>query len=121
MSRAGTIGALAALLAPLLAGCSAQPTPTPTSLPQGFTLKSVEITLPQETAVLPPWAEVVAINCAACHSPEMILSQPRLDAATWQKEIDKMRTAYHASIDAKDDGQLVAALVKLQQDPASRP
>ncbi len=121
MSRAGTIGALAALLAPLLAGCSAQPTPTPTSLPQDFTLKSAEITLPQESAVLPPWAEAVAINCAACHSPEMILSQPRLDAATWQKEIDKMRTAYHASIDAKDDEQLVAVLVKLQQDPASRP
>lgn len=112
---------LVPVLGLLLAGCGQQAAPKADSLPADFALTSAAITLPPETLVLPASVEVVTTNCTACHSPEMILSQPALDAATWQKEIDKMRTAYHASIDPKDDARLVAALVRLQAAPASRP
>ncbi len=114
MKRAGTIAGLALLLG----SCGPQATTRADSLPAGFALKSAAITLPSATIALPPSVELVTTNCTACHSPEMILSQPVLDAATWQKEIDKMRTAYRASIDPKDDRALVAALVQLQRKPA---
>ena len=116
MKRAAPFAALALLLG----SCGPQATPPADSLPAGFALKSATITLPSATIALPPSAELVTTNCTACHSPEMILSQPVLDAATWQKEIDKMRTAYRASIDPKDDRQLVAALVRLQETPATQ-
>lgn len=106
-------------LAVLLAACSAPSAPKADALPKDFALRSAAITLPADQVSLPPAAEIVTINCTACHSPEMILSQPVLDAATWQKEIDKMRTAYHASIDPKDDAALVAALIGLQQTPTT--
>ncbi len=107
-------------LAMLLAACSAPSAPKTDTLPKDFALRSAAITLPADRITLPPAAEIVTINCSACHSPEMILSQPALDAATWQKEIDKMRTAYHASIDPEDDKALVAALMTLQA-PAPAP
>lgn len=107
-------------LVALLAGCSAPSAPKTDTLPKDFALRSSAITLPVDTVTLPPAAEIVTINCSACHSPEMILSQPVLDAETWQKEIDKMRTAYRATIDPKDDKALVAALMALQAPPTAR-
>ncbi len=104
----------------LLSSCGAPSASKTDTLAKDFALRSAEITLPADEISLPPAAEIVTINCSACHSPEMILSQPRLDASTWQKEIDKMRTAYHATIDPKDDKALVAALMALQA-PATPP
>ena len=107
-------GAVIIGLALLLSSCGAPSAPKTDTLAKDFALRSAAITLPAEQISLPPAAEIVAINCTACHSPEMILSQPVLDAATWQKEIDKMRTVYRATIDPKDDKPLVAALMALQ-------
>ncbi len=101
-------------LASLLSACGAPSAPKTDTLAKDFALRSAAITLPVDRVSLPPAAEIVAINCSACHSPEMILSQPVLDAATWQKEIDKMRTVYRATIDPKDDKALVTALMALQ-------
>lgn len=104
----------------LLSSCNAPSAPKTDTLPKDFALRPAAITLPAERITLPPAAEIVTINCTACHSPEMILSQPRLDAATWQKEIDKMRTAYRATINPRDDAALIAALIALQR-PARSP
>lgn len=79
--------------------------------PKKITLTSQTIALPAETATLP--AEILTVNCAACHSPEMILTQPKLKPEQWQAEVTKMRGAYKASIDEKDDAKIVAALLEL--------
>ena len=79
--------------------------------PKKIALSSQTIALPTETATLP--ADILTVNCAACHSPEMILTQPKLKPEQWQAEITKMRGAYKASIDEKDDAKIVAALIAL--------
>ncbi len=90
----------------------------------GVTLTSQKLTLPEEQVSFPPGAggELLTINCTACHSPEMILNQPRLPADKWQATIDKMRKGYHASIAPEDDARLIAALTALpaQHAPATR-
>ena len=83
-------------------------------------LASQSMALPEETVTLPASAEIVTINCTGCHSPEMILTQPRLKPETWQAEVTKMRTAYKAVIDEKDDPKIVAALVALQAKPPQK-
>ena len=82
----------------------------------GVTLASQTLAVPEGTIAFPAGAdgELLALDCTACHSPELILVQPPLGADKWQAEIDKMRKAYHATIDAKDDAALVAALGRLQ-------
>lgn len=83
----------------------------------GTTLASQTLTLPEDKATFPagPDAALLTVNCTACHSPEMILVQPPLGTDKWQGEVDKMRKAYHATIDPKDDAKIVAALVRLQK------
>ena len=107
MTRA--VIALAALV--VLAGCQRYPTPQDyrsggASTP--IVLTSQSITLPDETVTLPASAEIVTINCTACHSPDLILAQPKLKPEQWQAEVTKMRGAYKATIDEKDDGKIVA-------------
>lgn len=82
-----------------------------TEAPKKIALSSQTIALPAETATLP--AEILTVNCAACHSPEMILSQPKLKPEQWQAEVTKMRGAYKAQIAEKDDPAIVAALLAL--------
>lgn len=86
----------------------------------GVSLRSTKISLPTDEPVLPGGAasDIVTNNCTGCHSVEMIEMQPPLDAKTWAKEIDKMRTAYHAAVDPKDDAAIITALMAL---PTQRP
>lgn len=79
----------------------------------GIALATQSITLPDETVTLPASAEILTTNCTACHSPEMLLTQPKLDAKTWTAEIGKMRAAYKATIDPTDDPKILAALLTL--------
>ncbi|MEG3144585.1 cytochrome C nitrite reductase [Sphingomonas sp. RT2P30] len=85
----------------------------------GVTLTSQTLALPDEKIAFASGTEgeLLTVNCTACHSPEMILNQPHLAADKWQATIDKMRKAYHATIDPADDAKLVAALTAL---PAQR-
>jgi hypothetical protein len=85
------------------------------------TLRSQTLTLPEEKIAFASGAngELLTVNCTACHSPEMILNQPRLAADKWQATIDKMRKAYHATIDPADDAKLVAALTALPAQHAA--
>lgn len=97
----------------LIAGCGSNET-ADGPLPADFALNTTSITLPPEPNVLPASAALASLNCTACHSGEMILAQPPLDAAKWQAEIDKMRNVFKASIDPANDAKLIAELIALQ-------
>ncbi|MEG3088370.1 cytochrome C nitrite reductase [Sphingomonas sp. PB4P5] len=84
----------------------------------GVTLTSDAITLPEETAALPAGSDLITANCTACHSAEMLTTQPALNAEKWQATIDKMRGVYKAPIAPADDKALIAELLAL---PAQRP
>ncbi len=86
-----------------LAGCSSQ-------AEVAFTNTSVD--LPAATATLPPGpgADLVAANCIGCHSPEMILTQPRLTKVAWEGEVAKMIKIYKAPIAQADVPPIVAYL-----------
>jgi hypothetical protein len=94
----------ASMLVPLAAGAE-----------QKLTLKSVTVDLPFGDRMFPdgPGAEAVNSNCLACHSAGMVLNQPALSKTQWRTEVEKMRTAYKASIDPKDVDTIVDYLVGL--------
>jgi cytochrome c5 len=87
----------------------------------GVTLVSDQITLPEETAALPAGNDLITANCTACHSAEMIATQPVLGAEKWQATIDKMRTVYKAPIAPTNDKALIAALTALPSQQAAAP
>jgi hypothetical protein len=88
----------------LLGGCQQADT---------FGFQNTSITLPDDTTTLPtgPGVEAVTTNCLACHSPAMILTQPRLTRKTWEAEVEKMAKVYKAPIDAAAVPQIVDYLV----------
>ena len=96
---------LAWVLAPLLlAGCGQR---------DSFAFQNVSAVLPDDTTALPdgPHVETVTQNCTACHSPAMILTQPRLSRAAWEGEVAKMIKVYKAPVDAAAVPGLVDYLV----------
>lgn len=94
-------------LAPLLllAACNTAP-----AAPR---FANVEVALPEDTATYPdrPGVEAVQANCAACHSPSQILTQPRLTRAEWEKIVEKMREVYKAPIDPEAVPAIIEYLV----------
>jgi hypothetical protein len=89
--RLGAVG----LLALATAGCSRHEESTATAGPGIHTLR-----LPAENVTMPegPGREAFLSACVTCHSPRYVLDQPPLPRKTWQREVDKMRTAYGAPI-----------------------
>jgi hypothetical protein len=77
--------------------------------------ETARIELPAGDDVLPdrPHAEAVDRNCLSCHSTETILNQPALSRDVWKAEIDKMRTAFGASIDADAEDDILAYLTTI--------
>jgi hypothetical protein len=61
-----------------------------------------------------PGSDLLNGNCLACHSAGMVLTQPALSPMQWRTEVEKMRAAYKAPIDAKDIDTIVNYLVALQ-------
>lgn len=59
-------------------------------------------------------ADPVNANCIACHSAGMVLTQPKLSAAVWQEEVNKMRLTYKAPIAEADVPAIVAYLASLK-------
>ena len=68
--------------------------------------------LPDSGSLFPEDAKADAINnnCLACHSAEMILTQPHLSRSQWQAEVDKMRNVYKAPVAAADIPAIVGYL-----------
>jgi hypothetical protein len=61
-----------------------------------------------------PDADAINNNCLACHSAGMVLNQPALPKTEWEAEVDKMRAAYKAPIDAKDVDAILDYLVSIK-------
>lgn len=97
------------------ATASAAPVPAvaaPSVSGNGFTLASLSVDLPSSDRAFPPGpgVEVAEANCAACHSPGMILNQPSLTHATWETEVHKMIAVYKAPVSDEDAETIVAYL-----------
>ena len=106
-----------------LAEPSAPPAATQAAAPPsqvaagGVTLTSVSVELPDDQPYPKgPGADVMNANCTACHSANMALNQPRLSAADWKGEVEKMRGTYKATVADKD----VPAIVQYLTDMSSR-
>ena len=86
---------------------------TPAWVQEKIALKSTSVDLPAGDGQFPgQGADAVNNNCLACHSTEMVLTQPALPKTTWEAEVHKMITVYKAPIDEKDVGAIVDYLVK---------
>lgn len=73
----------------------------------------VQVGLPEEPVRMPPGphrAEVTA-NCRVCHSPRLVLTQPRLTRAEWAAVVKKMVDKYGASIRPDRTEDMVTYLV----------
>ena len=46
-------------------------------------------------------------------SADMVLNQPAMSKTQWREEVEKMRAAYKAPIDAKDVDTIVDYLVRI--------
>ena len=81
----------------------------------GFTLASVNVTLPDDPDLYPdgPNVDVINANCLACHSASMALYQPRLSADQWHKEVEKMRNTFGAPVAEEDVPAIVAYLTAM--------
>ena len=95
------------LFALVLAGCDRAPE---------VTFADAAITLPDDPLDLPPGAgrEAVIANCTACHSPSMMLQQPRISRETWESIVDKMVTVYKAPVDEAAIPAIVDYFVAVQ-------
>lgn len=91
--------------------------------PKPLTLVSTAVTLPVDAGSFPPGphVDVIAANCAACHSPSMVLTQPPLTADQWRAEVKKMREVYKATVADEDVPLIVAYLVDRSRRVAARP
>lgn len=91
--------ALPLLAAALLMGCATLGQRTPASY-----------ALPDELPVVLPagaGAELAEAHCAACHSLDYIVIQPRNKGAKfWQDSVAKMRTVYGAAIPDDEAAQI---------------
>lgn len=77
------------------------PAPPSGALPASFTLTSQRVDVPiDDVATLPdgPHADTVRTHCTACHSANMILTQPPLKPEQWQATVTKMRAVYKAPV-----------------------
>jgi hypothetical protein len=70
----------------------------------GTTLRSINVEFPDPGRLFPGGDKADAINnnCLACHSAEMVLTQPGLSRTEWQSEVDKMRNVYKAPVATED-------------------
>ena len=79
-------------------------------------LKSTTVTLPDSSAMFPPGpgADVANANCLACHSVGMVMNQPVLPRATWEAEVNKMRSVFKAPVQASDVAAITDYLVSIK-------
>jgi len=94
----------------------------------GFTLTSVDTTLPDDDGQFPegPHAAVINARCTACHSAGMALTQPPLSPAQWKGIVAKMRDVYRAPVDERDVPAILDYLTALSGQhgsgaPAGKP
>ncbi len=86
-----------------LAGCQSNET---------VEFADASITLPEDDVAFPVRAgsDAMTRNCAACHSPSMVLTQPKLKREQWTGIIKKMKDVYKAPINPADEPAIQAYL-----------
>jgi cytochrome c5 len=79
--------------------------------------KSVSVDLPTSDRMYPdgPGSDATNAYCLVCHSAGMALTQPQMNQAAWEAEVNKMRNAYKAPIPEEQVQAIVSYLVGLQQ------
>jgi len=58
--------------------------------------------------------EILNDHCLACHSAEMVLTQPKLPKPGWQAVVTKMVKVYKAPLEEQAIPAIVEALEKLK-------
>lgn len=88
--------ALASLLPLALAACQSGET---------VEFADASITLPDDDVAFPVRAgsDAMIRNCSACHSPSMVLNQPKLKPDQWAGIIKKMKETYKAPVNPADE------------------
>lgn len=101
---------LAILPVLLLAACDSAPK---------VAFEDASITLPEDPVVLPegPGRDAVLENCSACHSPSMLMQQPKVPRAKWEAIVSKMRKVYKAPVDDAAAAQVVDYMLAVQARP----
>jgi len=84
----------------------------------GIKLRSVGFEIPTAGRAFPPGPHLDAMNnnCMSCHTPGMILNQPKLTRAEWAGEVTKMINVYKAPVDAADVPAIVDYLAALNPE-----
>ncbi len=102
-----------AIAGPAGAAIAAAP---PNVTADGVTLTSVTVKFPASDKAFPKadGVNLVNANCLACHSPNMVLTQPVLSEKDWQAEVTKMRTLYKAPVSAADVPAIATYLASIQ-------
>ncbi|MDT7933379.1 MAG: cytochrome c [Sphingomonadaceae bacterium] len=116
MTRVALLLAAAVLTAAALPSAR-RPAPARTALAADpFAPRARAITLPDDTTLYPDGPGVDAMNgyCAACHSPAMVLTQPKLTRDEWAAEVAKMRSVYKAPIADEDVPAILDYLAALK-------
>lgn len=87
---------LAPMLLFMLAACQSEET---------VNFADASITLPEDDVTFPVRAgsDAMIRNCAACHSPSMVLNQPKLKPDQWTAIIKKMKDVYKAPVNPADE------------------
>lgn len=70
------------------------------------------IALPEDDVAFPVRAgsDAMIRNCSACHSPSMVLNQPKLKPEQWTGIIKKMKDVYKAPVNPADEPAIQAYL-----------
>jgi hypothetical protein len=82
----------------------------------GITLRSVSFQFPSSDLSFPGGAkaEVINNNCTACHSPDMVLTQPALSRERWNAEVKHMIVDFKAPVSSSDVPAIVDYLVSIR-------
>ena len=72
--------------------------------------------LPDAEPPVPPGPnrEEFAALCRLCHSPSLVLTQPRFSEKKWSEVVHKMVTVYGAPIPAEQEREIVVYLVSIR-------
>lgn len=89
--------------------CAALPAAVTTARPVTYNLPAEKV----PTIFTQSDSEVVVSNCAACHSLDYLVTQPRHKGAQfWRDEVAKMVNVYKAPIEPADAETAAAVLAK---------
>ncbi len=91
--------------------------------PEAAAFADLTVALPEDTGVFPVRAgsDEMTANCAACHSPSMILLQPALSTEQWKAEIKKMKEVYKAPVDPAAESAILSYLEATSAELAPQP